>query len=110
MVLPSEQMVTRLTRSGSPELKSRSGQFRCSVANSSQPLLRIFEKSCVVQAQWRGDGPSKFVTRFAVIKASPNIMKDLNFDVIGLHIVFSSCVIFFILSLSSIRNTRIIMP
>ena len=38
--------------------KSRAGQIKPSVTNGSPTLQHFFEKSCVAQAQWRGDGPT----------------------------------------------------
>ena len=42
------------------------GQIQHKVANGSPPLQLFFERSCVAQAQCRGDGLSKFFPHFPV--------------------------------------------
>ena len=39
-----------------------------SVDNGSPPLQHFFKRSCVVWAQWRGNGPRQLVTRFGVMQ------------------------------------------
>ena len=48
--------------------KSRARQIGYNVANSSPPLRHFFEKSCVAQAQWHGDGSCKLITHFGVVQ------------------------------------------
>ena len=44
---------------GGLRFKSRADQIGHSVANGSPPLQYFFERRCVAQAQWCGDGPAK---------------------------------------------------
>ena len=45
------------------------GQIEHRFANSSPPLRLFFKRNCVAQAQCRGEGPSKLVTRLGVIQS-----------------------------------------
>ena len=37
--------------------KSRTVQIGLNVANGSPPLRQFYQRSCIVRAQWRADGP-----------------------------------------------------
>ena len=48
------------------QISGQSNQIQC--CNGSPSVRHFFKKSCVAQAQWRGDGPRKLVRCFGVIQ------------------------------------------